>query len=310
MLDSMINKIKFVSDNSKYVKINEEKVLEFANNIKDIKHGFWLGSSPFNILDLDTRNLINFLLIFESIDFSFWGDPKWNINISEKQEDGSIALLYCLLKYFKETNNLEFYKLSKKEFKNILKGNGEIPLLDERYNIVCDISKIVKEKMNNDFYEFIKDIRTDIELFNIITSNFKDFTDERTYKGEKVYFYKLAQLLVSDISNIRKIKENIEIDHSHLIGAADYKIPQVMRAIGMLEYNKELANIIDNKIQIMENSEYEVEIRANMLIVIDKIKKYLNYTVCAMDINDYIWGLSRNKNLEFKPYHLTRTTSY
>lgn len=310
MLTEIIDKIEFVSNNSRYVKINEEKVIEFSNNIKDIKHNFWLSFSPFNILDLDVEELINFLLIFESIDFSFWGDPKWTINADKTKEDGSIGLLYCLLKYYRETKNLEFYKLNKEDFNKILKGNVEIPLLDERFEIVCNISRVVKEKMDGNFYRFIKDCYTDIELFDIITKNFKDFEDKRIYKGETIYFYKLAQLLVSDIANIRKIKENIDIDYSHLIGAADYKIPQVMRAIGLIEYNDELAIIVDNKIKIQECSDYEIEIRANMLNVINKIKIYLNNKVYAMDINDYIWGESRNKNLDFKPYHLTRTTSY
>ena len=48
-----------------------------------------------------------------------------------------------------------------------------------------------------------------------------------------------------------------------------------MRGLGILEYNDKLANIIDNKKEIKINSEYEVEIRANMLVVIDLIKEKL-----------------------------------
>ena len=59
--------------------------------------------------------------------------------------------------------------------------------------------------------------------------------------------YKLAQLLTSDILHIRELKENIKVDYSHLVGCADYKIPQVMRGLGILEYNRKLADIIDNR---------------------------------------------------------------
>ena len=57
-------------------------------------------------------------------------------------------------------------------------------------------------------------------------------------------------MLTSDILHIRELKENIRMDYSHLIGCADYKIPQVMRGLGILEYNDKLANIIDNKKEI------------------------------------------------------------
>ena len=62
--------------------------------------------------------------------------------------------------------------------------------------------------------------------------------------------------------------------------------------------------------EIKQNSIYEVEIRANMLMVIDLIKRKLNDRVCAIDINDYIWGQGKNKSINLKPYHLTRTTNY
>ena len=81
------------------------------------------------------------------------------------------------------------------EFSNILKGNIDIPFLKERYNTVVSISKIVNIKMNGNFYDYIKNINNDIELFDIIINNFKDLCDERKYNNRKVYFYKLAQLL-------------------------------------------------------------------------------------------------------------------
>ena len=186
----------------------------------------------------------------------------------------------------------------------------EIPLLEERYNIIKNVSKIVNEKMNGNFYKFIKNITSDTKLFNVIVSNFPNFKDERTYNNKKICFYKLAQLLTSDILHIREQKEKIKVNYSHLVGCADYKIPQVMRGLGILEYSNKLANIIDNKEEIEVNSKFEVEIRANMIVVIDMIKNKLGDNVCAIDINDYIWSQGRNKNIKSKPYHLTRNINY
>ena len=65
-----------------------------------------------------------------------------------------------------------------------------------------------------------------------------------------------------------------------------------------------------NKIEIKENSKYEVEIRATVIYVIDEIKRLLNNKVNAIELNDYIWLMSKNKELPKRPYHLTRTTNY
>ena len=310
MLEKVIESCKYVSNNSKYLKINEKSLNEFISSIKQIQLTHWLSSSPYGLLEIPIDKIINFLLVYESINFSFWGNPKWTIEVKDKKEDGSMALLYAILKYVKANDTTDFSNITKEKFSVMLKGNVEIPLFEERYNIIKSVSKIVNEKMNGNFYNFIKNINNDIELFKTIINYFPSFKDERTYQGQKIYFYKLAQLLTSDILHIRELKENIKVDYSHLVGCSDYKIPQVMRGLGILEYNKELASLVDNKEEIKENSEYEVEIRANMIVVIDMIKEKLNNKFCAIDINDYIWGQARNQNIKLKPYHLTRTTNY
>ena len=258
-------------NNSQHVKINYDKLDDFINIIDYNKLENWLLYNPYNLLEFDIEKIINFLLIFESIDYSFWGNPKWEIDTDEGKKDGSDALLYAMLTYLKDTENTDFSKLTFDEFKKLLKGNVGIPLLKERYETIVNISKVVNEKMNGSFYNFIKDVSSDIELFNIIVNNFKSFIDERKYNGKKIYFYKLAQLLTSDILHIRKELEKITVDYSNLIGCADYKIPQTLRALEILEYDEELSRMVDERLQLDISSKYEVEIRASQIVVIEKI---------------------------------------
>lgn len=100
-----------------------------------------------------------------------------------------------------------------------------------------------------------------------------------------------------------------KVDYSHLVGCADYKIPQTLRALGILEYNEELSEIVDNKKIIDKNSKYEVEIRANMIAVISYINSNLK-NVCQIDINDYIFSTSKNVKNIVKPYHLCKNRNY
>ena len=148
MLDKIVKSCKYVSNNSKSVKINEIELNKFIETIKKVETKHWLSFSPYNLLDLPTETIINFLLIYESIDFSFWGSPKWTIDTDNGKEDGSIALLYAILKYVKDKNTTDFSNITKDEFRKILKGNIEIPLLEERYKIITNVSRIVNEKMN------------------------------------------------------------------------------------------------------------------------------------------------------------------
>lgn len=309
MFDKIISSSKYVMKNSKYVKINYDKLNEFIKNIKSNELKNWLLYNPYSLLELEVEKIINFLLLFEAIDYSFWGEPKWTIETKDGFKDGSDALLYCMIRYVKENNSTDFTNISLSEFQEILKGNVEIPFLEERYQTLIQISRIVNEKMNGNFYNYIYNITTDTELFDTIISNFESFKDEREYEGEVIYFYKLAQLLTSDILHIREKLENIKVDYSNLIGCADYKIPQTLRALEIIEYNKELSDLVDNKKEINISSKYEVEIRASQIVVIDYIKSKLK-NINSIDINDFLFMYSKKVKKVAKPYHLCRNTNY
>ncbi len=73
-MNRIIETCKFVVDNSQHVKINPEKVDEFVDYFKDshIKH--WIDESPFDLKKFNIKDKAHFLLVFNSISFSYWGD--------------------------------------------------------------------------------------------------------------------------------------------------------------------------------------------------------------------------------------------
>lgn len=95
----MFGKIKlsteYVMRNSQHVKINYDKLNDFIKNVKcdDLKN--WLLYNPYNLLDLNVEEIINFLLIFEAIDYSFWGEPKWLLK--QKEELKMVQMHFYML---------------------------------------------------------------------------------------------------------------------------------------------------------------------------------------------------------------------
>lgn len=256
---------------------------------------------------MDLGDIINFLLIYHTIgDYCFWGDPKWEIETFDGKLDGSYAIMYLIINRFKISQD---FNMNYDEFKVLLKGNVEIPLLNDRFVNLSKMNEFLK-KYNKSFFEIIDGVTSDVELLEFIINNLPYFEDVSNYDGHDIYFYKRAQLLTSDILHVIEAKEKIVVDYSHLIGCADYKIPQVMRCYGMLEFTDDLAEKIDNKIELSENSQEEIEIRANDLAIINYIYEKLNKRISRMDINDFIWLLGQDKSKMTKPYHRTLTKHY
>ena len=314
VLEKILETCQYVVDNSQHVKINYAKTDELITELLEFDNTHYLAKVPYKIYEMDTKDIINFILIYDAIDFSFWGNPKWTIETNGQELDGGMALLHCIYNLFAGKNSEDVYKelanITFDDFKEILKGNVEIPLLKERYEIVKSIAKIVNEKMHSNFYDYVKDLRIDKDIFELILQNFSNFEDIREYKEKIIYLYKLAQLLTSDILHVIENKEKVEMDYTNLVGCADYKIPQVLQGLGILEYDEELSRMIENKTPITESSAYEVEIRANLIIVINHIWLQINQTLNRIDINDFIWTKGQDKTKTYQPYHLTRTINY
>ena len=52
---------------------------------------------------------------------------------------------------------------------------------------------------------------------------------------------------------------------------ADYRVPQILRHLKILEYSDHLAKIVDTNIEMAYSSAEEIEIRAATVIAVDLI---------------------------------------
>ena len=143
-IEQLNTSYNYVVDNASSVKINYKEIDELIKKIDTSKITYWLDSNPYNILDMSTEDIINFLLIYHTIgDYCFWGEPKWTIKTELGEMDGSFAIMYLVLNYYKKNKKLD---LTREEFKQLLKGNVEIPLLEDRYNNLCLMNNFLNKR--------------------------------------------------------------------------------------------------------------------------------------------------------------------
>lgn len=314
-MNEVLETTKFVLKNLINVKINKNKIKEFCDHFGESHINHWLNESPFNFSILSKKEKLHFLLVFNSISFSYWGTPKWTIDYRGENFDGAWGMIASLGKAFENKIpilNSKFLKnLSEEEFGKILRGNVEIPLFKERLKILREVGLVLEEKFDGDFFNLYKKSGGDsLKLLNLILDNFPSFQDYSLYHGKKIYFNKRAQLLVADISQMfpGEIK-----NLSAITACADYKLPMVLRNLGIFKYSKSLSEKIDKKKEILKNSNEEIEIRVSTIWGVELIKEELKKkipSITSIHINDHLWLLGQIKNPKDKPYHLTRTTSY
>ncbi len=316
-VDQILDSIKYVIQKADYIKINYDKLSKFVKNFKSVNKFSWVFETPFKIHNLSDNEKLMLMVIFNSISFSYWGDPYWNVNYKGNHTRGSWSLIASIFRAIDEGKDILnpsfLLELSKDELAQILRGNTEIPLLEERQRILNEVGKVLIEKFEGDFTNVLKQSQGNAKkLFQIILDNFAYFEDYAEYKGRKVFFYKRAQALVESVYAIFEGKNYGNLKGIDSFTAlADYIIPNFFRELGIMEYSKELANKIDNKILLKKGSPEEVEIRATTIWVTELIRKELEsrgIKLNAFEVNDYLWIFGREG--VSKPFHRTRTTCY
>jgi len=319
-MTDVLETTKYVVENSNHVKINEEKLDEFCGTFtkENIKH--WWKASPYDLSNLTDEEKLQFLLVFNSLSFSYWGEPKWTVEYKgEKQNTATGGMITAIRRALDEGKSIldahYLANMSEKDLSDILRANVEIPLFEERLEIVRSIGKVLLEKFEGSFSNVVKASGNNaMKLLELITKNFLSFDDRVSYKGKDVYFYKRAQLLVADIYYVFDGKGYGDLKNvDQLTACADYKLPQALRKLGIFEYDEALRQKIDDGVEIPKGSEEEIEIRANTLWTVEKIKNKLKEripNIISIHINDHLWLAGVAIPVGDQPYHKTRTMAY
>lgn len=107
---------EYVSQLSENVSIDNDKIVEFVkNNQKQLLAPDDPVNFVFDISDLKIEERLNLLLAFDSINFSYWGDPKWYFSNGDTKVGGAVGLFTALKKAGKRITNAELLSSLKKK---------------------------------------------------------------------------------------------------------------------------------------------------------------------------------------------------
>ena len=306
---------KYVVDRSDHVRIQTDPIAAFCRYFRHKHINHWINEAPVDLNRFDTKDRLHFLVLFNALSFSYWGTPKWTVPYQGKKYDGAWGMFCALAKALHSGYPLldpgYLATIPKKDFEQAMKANVQIPLVAQRWRHAREVGTVLTNDFQGDFHAVIQEAGKDaMRLLALLVKHFPSFEDSSIYKGQRVFFYKRAQLLISDVyqalhkegvGNLKNIQG--------LTACADYKLPQVLRRYGILSYSPDLAYKIDAQIPLRKGSQEEVEIRANTIWAVELMKKALKKRLPGVDsihVNDHLWLLSQQKGF----YHLTRTTAY
>ena len=269
-----------------------------------------------------SHETVSYLLVLDSLNFCFWsvsGRVKWEIEYGSKKLSGYYALAACLKQAVGSgvpiTKAEYLARLSMDQLKQIFGGRGRLQLLERRLQIVNELGQVLLRDYDGQAYRLLEAAEgSAIRLVRLLAEKFPSFLDVAEYLGHRVCFYKRAQIFAADLYGAFDGKSwGSFADMDKLTAFADYKLPQILRHVGILRYEHALAEKVDQKVLLEAGSPEEVEIRANTIWAVELIRQELDGTgeaLRAFEVDWILWNQSQDAAFKVKPYHRTLTIYY
>jgi len=302
-----------VIKNMRSITINDKAIEKVAELVKDkvgvkqtLDEGQFGSNSP-------TPQLI---FVMDTVNFCFWAnkyEEKWSVEFPQGNiiTGGWYGLVGCFERAREEgipiTDANYLKDLDLKQAEHIFRSanNTPIPLLKERVQNLNETGKILSEKFDGNIENLLLQTEPNAgEITKAIIDNFPSYEDSYILNNHKVNFHKRAQIFTYDIVLLSSSK----ITATNTLAAfADYKIPQMLRKFGVIEYMPKLAEKIDNYIILENGSLEEIEIRAATIWACELIANQAKIEPVLVD--NVLWKMSQDLT-DVKPYHRVRTTYY
>jgi hypothetical protein len=322
----VLDSIRPVIECSRDVQTHVDKIVEVAGwmayeelAIPDYALPFGIGAGNFN----DT---IDFILTAACIDTAFTdfsSHVKFEADYAGRNWSDSDALFACMKRAIDKgipiLDGGFLAKVTRSEMETLFAGNIELPMLDEKTQILGQVGEVLSRHYNGRFHNFVASCSPKLYdngkgLVDRLVSDFPRFRDVSLYDGHTIKFYKLPQLAIWFLyTSLRKTGEFRLDDLEAMSAFADYIVPVALRLLGITSYSAELENAINSYQMIPRDSPREIEIRAHCIYASALLAEEINKLrpsdrqIVIPQIDARLWT---HYHTTWWPHHLTKTIMY
>lgn len=275
------------------------------------------------------------IFVLDALNFCFWGqgmDPsvRWRVEWNGELTDGYMALAAALKRGVEEGIPLHdaewLATVSPEEVADLLRpaeGHPDIPLFGARVDHLRELGRGLRAlDSDTPAIDLISAAKgSAISLIGEIVRRFPSFNDGVTWPysdtglpDNEVRFYKRAQILAGDLAGaLEGTPVGALDDLDQLTAFADYKVPQVLRGLGILRYSDRLAATIADRRHIEAGTGPEIEIRAATIWGCELLRQALaqrGRNIPAHELDWMLWEQGQSLPPDTPPYHLTPTIYY
>jgi len=234
---------------------------------------------------------LRYLLVLDTVNFSFWGGGAGGYwQLAERLRDAFAA----------GDELSEPAALAAVTAGRLREIVGDLPMLEER-------AEALRQLGAHGFDGLVEPTATGTA--RRLAERLASYADVAEHDGRRVPLLKRAQIVPADLHGAGVASFP---DLADLTCFPDYKLPQVLRHFGAIEYSAGLARRVDGWEELRPGEPAEVEIRAATVVAVERLREALagrGRRLRSIEVDWVLWDLSQGL-FPVRPYHRTRTVFY
>ncbi len=250
-----------------------------------------------------------YLLVLDALNFCFWPEPAWDYNRL------ALALKQTMLMEPERFEAKNLANMEPDDTRALLGDADDIPLLEQRTMLLREVGSVLESDWGGQAANLVRAAhQSAATLVGLIAANLPGFRDHAIYNGYPIYLYKRAQIAAGDLwgaFNGEGLGTFHDIDELTMF--ADYRVPQILLAEGVLVYAPELMDRINYEKIIPAGSSTEVEIRAITIYAVERLRDQLSArgrVMNSVQLDWLLWNIGEARQHDILPHHRTLTIYY
>jgi hypothetical protein len=322
----VLESIRPVIERARDVQTHVDKIAEVAGWMACEELPMPDYALPFGIGEGDVNDTIDFILTTSCIDTAFTdfsSHTKFQVEYAGRTWSDSDALFACMKRAIDKgipiLDGSFLVQVTRSEMEALFAGNIELPMLDEKTEILHQVGAVLTRKYDGRFHNFVASCSPKLYdggkgLVDQLVSEFPRFRDVSPYDDEIIKFYKLPQLAIWFLyTSLRKAGKFPLDDLEKMSAFADYIVPVALRLLGITSYSAELESAINSHQLLPHDSPREVEIRAHCIYASALLAEEINRLrppdrqIIIPQVDARLWT---HYHTTWWPHHLTKTIMY
>eukprot|EP00002_Diphylleia_rotans_P015719 TRINITY_DN3047_c0_g1_i1.p1 TRINITY_DN3047_c0_g1~~TRINITY_DN3047_c0_g1_i1.p1 ORF type:complete len:341 (-),score=92.19 TRINITY_DN3047_c0_g1_i1:33-1055(-) len=336
VIDKIRSSCLFVSENAPLVKIDEEAVDRFVQQL-DYER-FQSVSRPVGLpLRFDnTAQEINFHTLINMLNFG----SGFRKELHQACDRGAYeTMLFGVmsmhisqfelsasnLKTISRASIIDFFRIpythevEKSPGIYLSQPTALAPLVDMILHVLNECGELLEKYRYRDFSQFVIESckeKSAVLLTERLVKAFPTFDDRFTWKGQEIFIYKKAQLVAAELYRHLKDKDPLMnfVDMNKLTVFSDNVVPAILRHYGILSVEETLLKKIEDGVDLPCGDE-DLQLRACAIVACEQITKKLQLrfpdrSIDESDVDYFLWLVAKEPDLRKVQRHATKDTHY